>query len=101
VTSFRLDAGSLAPRMRRGEAVSSEPGDQTWVPNREEDTILKCGCVLPWPVVALVGTGGKQVVCSDHGVQSVTGKEIQRCKALAKEYKTSEDESLTLDDFPF
>jgi hypothetical protein len=79
VTTYRLTGGKAVPKL--GAVLPpSEVGCQTWTPNQEPDTLLVCGCTIPWPIVALVGSGGKQVMCSDHGQQRVTGKEIARCK---------------------
>lgn len=94
---FKLNAGRAAPKLGAAPPLS-KPGNQTWTPNREPDTLLKCGCTIPWPVTAMIGTGGKQVVCSEHGVQSVTKKEITRCNRALKNHVSSGQ--LTLDDIP-
>jgi len=95
---FTLNAGRTAPQV--GAVRPSIPQQsRNWQPNMEPDTLLQCGCTVPWPILALVGSGGKRVICSDHGRQHVTEKEVRRCNRLLKA-ALEESDQLTLEDIP-
>jgi hypothetical protein len=55
-----------------------------WAPNAEPDTLLKCGCTVPWPIVTLIARG-RPIFCSEHGWQKgIPETEIQRTRRLFK-----------------
>lgn len=117
MTRFRLTAGKAAPvPTGRGlsalfedvpeKAVETEPEAvklaRRWQPNMEPDTIVKCGCRIPWPVVSLLGKqkdgNHGDVWCDLHGWQAVTEKEKARARKGMKQCQPS---SPTLDIPPF
>jgi hypothetical protein len=93
---FRLNAGRPAPVFRGGPSVRAEgtPPRAYWAPNTETPVLLKCGCSIPWPVLTLVGSGGKVVLCEQHGQQEVTQKDVTDAKRKAKQWECTDDQSI-------
>lgn len=61
-----------------------------------KDTPLKCGCLIPWPIVSLLGTGGKIVKCDLHGWQPVTQRMVAEGKKMVKKSAKVVDGQLPL-----
>ena len=74
--------------------VSAETGAEhaiterlpAWFPNREKDTLLRCGCLIPWPIVQAFGQRiHGQVWCSQHGWQAkLTETDIKNARKVAR-----------------
>jgi hypothetical protein len=97
VTTFRLNAGKSAPYLRSGLSAPTEEAAEVikpikpWYPSMEEPIPLHCGCSIPWPVITLLGSGGK-VQCDLHGWQPpITKKEIEKAKQRARKAKKCHD----------
>jgi hypothetical protein len=110
VTTFRLSAGR--PATLWGGGSSAPLAEETveiekpkpWFPNREPDTLLKCGCWIPWPIVSLLGNqkDGKHgdVHCDIHGWQAVAEKEKARARKGMKQCRNTNPNQSTLPDIP-
>ena len=66
--------------MCAGALLPPAPKVSQWSPNREPDTLLKCGCSIPWPIITLLGSGKgyvekRDVWCDLHGWQKVSDKD--------------------------
>jgi hypothetical protein len=83
------------------EAAEIKPM-RPWSPNMEKNTPLKCGCSIPWPVITLLGSGGK-VHCDLHGWQHVTNDTVTKAKQRARKEKKQclNPDQLAMDPPPF
>lgn len=65
-------------------ALDYYPERVEWQPNMEPDVLLTCGCTIPWPIVALLGSNGKQVNCDLHGWKGVSQSKITEMQRTLK-----------------
>lgn len=109
---FNLNTGKPAAYQSGRLSAHSEEAVEVkrvrpFIPANEPDTILKCGCAIPWPVIQLIGsrsrTGAPQIQCDIHGWQHVADTEIKAAKKRGKDAQkcATPNQSILPDTPPF